>query len=221
MGLISLLSISPLLFIMVAGVLIIAIAIHEFAHAWMADRLGDPTPRHQGRVTLNPLAHLDPIGTLAILFIGFGWGRPVMFDPYNLKDPVKDAALIAFAGPASNLLLALLIAIATPLLSGVLPIAGSDLIQFSQLAIFFNIMLAIFNLVPIHPLDGGKIAVALLPKHIALEYDDFMQRYGIFVLIFLIFPFGGQSAVSSLILPIINAVLQLYLQLSAFILQLI
>ncbi|MEX0895588.1 MAG: site-2 protease family protein [Patescibacteria group bacterium] len=221
MGLLSLLSTSPIIFFMVALVLVIAIAVHEFAHAWMADRLGDPTPRHQGRVTLNPLAHLDPLGTMAILLVGFGWGRPVMFDPYNLKNPIKDAALIAFAGPASNLLLALALAIGAPLLGGVLPLAGSDLVQFSQLAIFFNIMLAIFNLIPIHPLDGGKIAVALLPKNLALEYDDFMQRYGIFVLLMLIFPFGGQSAVASLILPIINTVVQIYLTLSANILQLL
>lgn len=221
MGLISILFDNPLLFSMVAAVLVLAITVHEFAHAWMADRLGDPTPRHQDRVTLNPLAHLDPIGTLAILLIGFGWGKPVMFDPYNLKNPTRDAALIALAGPASNLLLALILAILTPILGSILPIPAVAINAFGQLAIYFNVMLAIFNLVPIHPLDGGKIAVALLPKQLALEYDDFMRRYGIIVLLLLIFPFGGQSAISALILPVITFVANWYMTLSALVAQLL
>jgi len=206
---------------MVAAVLVLAITVHEFAHAWMADRLGDPTPRHQDRVTLNPLAHLDPIGTIAILLIGFGWGKPVMFDPYNLKNPTRDAALIALAGPASNLILALILAILTPILGSILPVPAVAINAFGQLAIYFNVMLAIFNLVPIHPLDGGKIAVALLPRHLSLEYDDFMRRYGIIVLLLLIFPFGGQSAISALILPVITFVANWYMTLSAVVAQLL
>src|SRR3990167_795118 len=91
--------------------LITAITIHEFSHAWSADRLGDPTPRSQGRLTLNPLAHLDPLGTLMMLLVKFGWGKPVQFDPYNLKNPKRDAAIISFAGPFSNLILASILAI--------------------------------------------------------------------------------------------------------------
>src|SRR3989338_7102351 len=91
------------LFIVIIA-LLSAITIHEFSHAWVADRLGDPTPRLMGRVTLNPLAHLDPIGTIALLLIGFGWGKPVPFDPFNLENPRRDSALIALAGPASNLI---------------------------------------------------------------------------------------------------------------------
>src|SRR3989339_337614 len=104
----SILFTNPLVFLVFALGLVLAISIHEYAHAAAADRLGDPTPRAMGRLTLNPLAHLDPVGTLVILVTGaFGWGKPSPYDPYNLRNPQRDTALIALAGPVSNLLLAL------------------------------------------------------------------------------------------------------------------
>lgn len=222
MGLISLLFSNPVAFFILAAVLVMAITVHEFAHAWMADKLGDPTPRHQDRLTLNPLAHLDPIGTAMIFLIGFGWGRPVVFDPYNLKDPIKDTALVALAGPVSNLLLATIIAIGVPLFNipdpiiyGLHPIISGIPNTVSLIAIFYNVMLAIFNLVPVHPLDGGKILVALLPRQLALEYEQFMGRYGTIVLLALIFPWSGTSAISTLITPVINGVVGLYAMLSS------
>lgn len=198
----------PILFVLLFVALVASITIHEFAHAWAADRLGDPTPRSQGRVTLNPVAHLDPLGTLLIVIVGFGWGKPVMFDPYNLRDPRRDGALIALAGPASNLLLAgaLALLVRVPGLENV-----ALLIPFAVTAIYFNVMLAIFNLVPVHPLDGSKIAVALLPKETAFEYEEFMHRYGTLVLMALIFPWNGTSPISQLITPVISTITEFLL----------
>lgn len=204
-GLISLLFSDPISFVLVAVGLVISVTIHEFAHAFVADKLGDPTPRYQGRVTLDPRAHLDPLGTLAILLIGFGWGKAVQFDPYNLKDPKRDTALIALAGPASNILLATVLS----LIIGVLNLQGIAIAVLLPL-IFINVMLAIFNLVPVYPLDGSKIAQAILPKEVALEYELFMNRYGNFVLLALILPlFGSRSAISQLISPVIEFVITL------------
>jgi len=194
---------SELLFFLPA--LIIAITIHEFAHAWMADRLGDPTPQLQGRLSLNPLKHLDPIGTLMLLFFRFGWGKPVEFDPYNLRHPRRDAALISLAGPAVNLILA-------TALSLVLKFSGSPLFSiFLYPVILININLAIFNLLPVPPLDGTKILYGILPADWADEYNDFMGRYGTILLILLIIPIGGSSLAINLIMPVINGITKLLL----------
>lgn len=204
--LLSLLTSNPILFVIIAIGIILALTIHEFAHAWVADKLGDPTPRYQGRVTLNPLAHLDPIGTIAIFIAGFGWGKPVPFDPYNLKEPTRDGALIAFAGPLSNLLLATGLAILIQV--GILP---AVLIAAATIIMQINVMLALFNLIPIYPLDGSKVLMAILPKDTAYEYESFMERYGLFVLLFMILPWNGTSPVSQLISPAIDFVMKILL----------
>jgi len=140
----------------------ITITIHEAAHAWMANRLGDPTARVLGRLTLNPIKHYDPVGTSLLLIlvimrsvgipvIPFGWAKPVPVDPYNLENPKKDMAIIALAGPFVNILLATLLAI-------VIRIFPSELIfNLFFPVILLNVSLAIFNLIPVHPLDGSKI----------------------------------------------------------------
>ncbi len=195
------------MFAIYAVALIIAITVHEYAHAWTADRLGDPTPKLQGRLTLNPLAHLDPIGTLMLFLVRFGWGKPVQFDPYNLANPKRDAAIISIAGPASNLILALGLSILVRVLP--LPLALS---QLSISIISINVVLAIFNLLPIHPLDGGKILVGLLPRDQAIEVDRFLNQYGTILLLFIIFPFFGQtSLVHTIISPIVNLILNILL----------
>lgn len=199
--LLSYLFVNPLGFLIIAIGILLAITIHEFAHAWVADKLGDPTPRYQGRVTLDPRAHLDPIGTLAIFIAGFGWGKPVPFDPYNLKEPKRDTALIALAGPASNIILAVLLA--ALIHSGVL----AGFASIATIIIQINVMLAVFNLVPVYPLDGSKILMAFLPNETAYEYDNFMTRYGMIVLLLLIVPWGGSSAISQLIFPVISWVM--------------
>ena len=152
---------SPITFFLFALSLIVAVTVHEFSHALVADRLGDPTPRSQGRLSLNPLVHLDPLGTLSLFLIGFGWGKPVEFFPPNLKSPRRDAALISIAGPISNILLATLLSVIGRTLLD--PNSASFLIPF----IYVNVILAVFNLVPIGPLDGQKILFALLPRDLA------------------------------------------------------
>ncbi|HTK03871.1 MAG TPA: site-2 protease family protein [Alphaproteobacteria bacterium] len=182
----------------------ITITIHEAAHAWMANRLGDPTARVLGRLTLNPIKHYDPVGTSLLLIlvimrsvgipvIPFGWAKPVPVDPYNLENPKKDMAIIALAGPFVNILLATLLAI-------VIRIFPSELIfNLFFPVILLNVSLAIFNLIPVHPLDGSKIFPDLFP-----------ERYSLFLLFVLIFPlFGGSSLISIIIDPIISFVLNL------------
>lgn len=202
--------------------LLVAITIHEFAHAWMANYLGDPTPRLQKRLTLNPLAHLDPIGTLVLFLTGFrfGWGKPVQFDPYNLENPKRDAALISVAGPISNLILASILSLFFRL-SIVETDPLSPVFLMSQVirsVIFLNVGLAVFNLIPIHPLDGGKILVGLLPRDYAREVDLFLQRYGIMVLIMLLLPlWNGAPLISIITTPIMKFFLDIFLPQSFFI----
>jgi Zn-dependent protease len=192
---------NPVLFLIWAVSLVTAITIHECAHAFAADKLGDPTPRISGRLTLNPLAHLDPIGTVALLLIGFGWGKPVGFDPYNLRNPRRDAAIISLAGPVSNLLLASVLAVVLHFLS-----ANSLISTLLIFLIQLNVMLAIFNLVPVAPLDGQKIVTGILPADLARDFDAIMRQWGTVILIFLILPMGGTSAISALISPVISTI---------------
>lgn len=199
---------------------ITAITIHEASHAFAADRLGDPTPRLMGRLSLNPLVHYDPVGTTLLLglvilralgfpVIPFGWAKPVQFDPYNLKNPRRDAAIISFAGPLSNIALATIFALILRIAS--LPFSPlSLLVNLIEPFIFLNVILALFNLVPIHPLDGGKILVGLLPKKEAYQADKFMNQYGLIILLFLMFPlFGGTPPIYLIIGPLLRLFLAL------------
>ena len=149
----------PEVLILLIPVLLFALVFHEFSHAWIANRLGDPTARYAGRLTLNPIAHLDPIGGLMILFVGFGWAKPVPVDPRHLKNPREDMMKIAFAGPASNLLLAFI--------AGTIYRSGyfhGNMVIMMILFIFIqiNIRLAVFNMIPVFPLDGSQIFSGLL-----------------------------------------------------------
>lgn len=179
--------------------------IHEYAHGWMADRLGDPTAKYAGRLTLNPRAHVDLWGTILmpILLLAlsggsfmFAYAKPVPYNPYNLKNQKWGPALVGLAGPMANLLLA----VAFALLLRLTPISG--LSEFFFIIIYANVLLMVFNLVPIPPLDGSKILYAVLPDS-AVGLKNFLDRYSfVILLIFVFFLFD-------LIAPVINAVVRL------------
>jgi Zn-dependent protease len=205
---------NPILFFYSAIALLAAISIHEFAHAWMADRLGDPNPRLDGRLTLNPLAHLDLVGTLLLLIAHFGWGKPVRFDPYNLKNPRRDAALISLAGAAANMMLAALCAIILRILpvifipSAIGLFTTMDIIitGLLQAIIVMNVSLGIFNLIPIHPLDGFKVVEGLLPENAARQWHQ-LESLGYIMLFIFVFPLFGSSAVLSVVYTLTNAII--------------
>ncbi len=171
------------------GVVLISLTIHEAAHAWTADRLGDPTARVLGRVSLNPLVHIDPIGTVLLPIIAavshlpiIGWAKPVPVSMRNLRDPRRDFMIVAAAGPVSNLLQAvaaaiLLRAAAATMTAGVPPWGVAVL----TLAVEINLLLAFFNLIPVPPLDGGNVLLGLLPPRAAARYAQ-VRQYGFILL---------------------------------------
>lgn len=188
---------SPLFFVVEIIILVISLTIHELAHGLMADRLGDPTPRATGRLSLNPLNHLDPLGFVAMVFTRFGWGKPVMVNSDNFAQPIRDTALVSLAGPMSNIGLAIILSflVRTSLLH---PIIGF----FCMYGASINIYFALFNLFPIHPLDGSKILSALLPVNLAIAYERLMYQYGLFILLIAVMPlYGGRSLISVFLEP--------------------
>ena len=168
--------------------LVVAATVHEYAHAYVADRLGDPTPRAQGRLTLNPLAHLDPVGALLILIFRFGWAKPVPINPANFTNWRRDTMLVAAAGPLANITLLFIVGI--PYKLGLLDIgaaaAAMPIDRLLQVMLQINAMLAVFNLIPIPPLDGSKILMGLLPPAQAVTYAR-LQPYGTWILLLLVF----------------------------------
>lgn len=202
---------NPVSFVFYLIALFVAISVHESAHAWAADRLGDPTPRLDGRISLNPLRHLDISGLLFMLFFGFGWGKPVMFDPYNLKHPRQDAAKIALAGPLSNFILALILSILYRAFNFVsIPLVSTIGYYILPPFILLNLTLGIFNLIPIAPLDGYNLVAGLLSD---AQADDWagLRRYGIFFLLALIFPFGNTSGLDMIMSPILRFIIPLFI----------
>jgi len=164
--------------------ILLALTLHEFAHAFTADRLGDPTPRNQGRLTLNPLAHLDPLGTILLFIARFGWAKPVQVDPRNFRNPQRDMMVVAAAGPASNLLLALIFGIIYQFMQGAPPETRTGVIlQFIfSYSVVINLILAFFNLLPIPPLDGSKIIRAFLPETFVPVFSK-LESFGPFLLL--------------------------------------
>lgn len=211
---------NPFSFLVLLFALLSGVIVHEVAHGFMADRLGDPTARIMGRLTLNPLPHIDLVGSIIVpLFLlvthsgmVFGWAKPVPFDAYNLRHPRRDAALISLAGPVANLLLAtgasilLRLSIMLGLMHGT---EGVIIEAVSISVILTNIQLAVFNLIPIAPLDGFKIVGGFLPEGTAREWYS-LERYGIIFLMLLLFPiFGSVSPLSNVMFPVVNFLISL------------
>ena len=191
--------------------LVLSLSIHEYAHAWVAYKLGDISQKIRGRLTLNPLAHIDPIGFIAIMLIGVGWGKPVTVDDRNFKDSRKGMMLTALAGPASNLLLAILVTIILKLLMvfGVLNTmvnsnVGGIILNMLLYVIQFNIVFGIFNLIPLPPLDGSKVLAYFLPQR-ARGFMYTLERYSFFIILIIYFT----NLTSYIITPGYNLILKL------------
>jgi len=188
-------------------VLLFSVIIHEVSHGYIADKLGDPTARLSGRLTLDPRPHIDLFGSILLPImmillqtgIVFWWAKPVPFDPFNLKNPRKDSAIISLAGPVSNLLIAIIASILVRFF-----VSSSFFYLLLAIIIQLNIVLAIFNLIPIHPLDGFKIVGGLLSEQQASEWYQ-LERYGMIFLLALIFiTIGNSNMLYMLINPVLN-----------------
>lgn len=199
--------------------LIASLSVHEAAHAWAANRLGDPTARNLGRLTLNPAVHIDPIGTLLFPLIAMltnlpliGWAKPVPVDPRYLKHPTRDFSLIAAAGPASNLVMAVIGAVIFAMLPDAAPgdIAGRAVTRpLDALALEFiqlNVLLAVFNMIPVPPLDGGNVLIGVLP-HAGARIIEQLRPYGFLILYALMLT----GALNTVLFPVARAILRLLL----------
>lgn len=188
--------------VILAPPLLFALTFHELAHGYVAWNLGDPTAKNAGRLTMNPLKHLDPLGVIAFIIMKIGWAKPVPVNPVYFKDPRKGMLLVALAGPGANLLLAVVSALLVKFLVAVqfLPLfilrpVGSMLVA----SVWINIMLAVFNCLPIPPLDGSKVLMGILPPDMARSYEKF-EPFGFILLLFLFYI----GLLSKVIMPIIS-----------------
>lgn len=188
---------------LMAGViaLLVGLTFHEFSHALLADQLGDRSPRLMGRLTLNPIPHIDPLGALMLVVAGFGWAKPVMVNPAALRDGRRGMAIVAFAGPIANMV----VAVAFAAVFRVLDLAGTEdgfFVRLVALIVQLNVLLAIFNLIPIPPLDGYNVLLAFLPPRQAMVVRQYAP-YGVIVLLLLVFlPGSPLRALLGLAIPI-------------------
>lgn len=184
----------PMEILIIAIGVTFAVTVHEFCHAWVADRLGDPTPRIQGRISLNPIRHFDFFGTLSLILFKFGWGKPVEFNPHNLRFPKRDSALIALAGPMANLVTALALSTPLKLLAQQLTTESSTalVMLFVVLKGISDVSVILFslNVLPFPPLDGSKIIGIFIPRRFERKYNEYLhhgQQYAILFILFDVF----------------------------------
>ena len=176
-------------------VLLFALTAHEFAHGYVAFRLGDPTAKAAGRLTMNPLKHLDPMGTIAIFLIKFGWARPVPVNPNYFRNPRQDMLVVALAGPMTNLIIAIASGLLFKVLIAIAPMLPSTetvvttfsfMINCLAYSVILNLILCVFNFLPIPPLDGSRILMGVLPEKLAIQYSQY-EKYGFILLLILVF----------------------------------
>lgn len=183
----------------------LAVVIHEFAHGWVAYKLGDPTAKYSGRLTLNPLAHIDPIGTIILpvflIITGspilFGWAKPVPVNFLGLHNPKKDVSLVGLAGPVANIILAILISLIIKIKIAILPI------QILEQFMVLNLVLATFNLIPIPPLDGSRVVTGLLPPRLAYQYMR-LEPFGFVIIIIMLY----KGIFNAIIWPVVLTILK-------------
>ena len=184
--------------------LLFAISIHEYAHAQCADSMGDPTARYMGRLTFNPLAHLDPIGAILLVVAGFGWAKGVPINVNNFRNRREGILKVSFAGPAANLFLCFLAALMMAVL-GRMGMLSDGLYKFLFWMQLYNVWFAFFNLIPVPPLDGSRILSELLPAKQSWQFNEIVDRYGFYILIALVF-----TGITSMIInPLANGYLRL------------
>ena len=184
--------------------LLFAISIHEYAHAQCADSMGDPTARYMGRLTFNPMAHLDPLGAILLVVAGFGWAKGVPINVNNFRNRREGILKVSFAGPAANLFLCFLAALMMALL-GRMGMLSDGLYKFLFWMQLYNVWFAFFNLIPVPPLDGSRILSELLPAKQSWQFNEIVDRYGFYILIALVF-----TGITSMIInPLANGYLRL------------
>jgi Zn-dependent protease len=195
------------------AILIMSVVVHEVSHGVVANAMGDPTAKYQGRLTLNPISHLDPFGSILLpvmtFLLGgfiFGWAKPVPYNPYNLRNQQYGPALVGVAGPAANFLIAFVFSLLIRTMGGVLP---ASLITIAGTIIFINILLAVFNLVPIPPLDGSKVLFAFFPSG-WYRLQALMEQYGFILLLVFIFVFWR------LLLPLVFFIFRIFVGVDFF-----
>ena len=204
-------NIEPQIIVLLIPALVFSLSFHEFAHAWMAYRLGDSTAANMGRLTLNPISHLDPVGSIALLLMGFGWAKPVPVDTRYLQNPKEDMVKVAAAGPISNIILAIIAALALRILFSTGLITNS-IKTFFIIFMQINITLAVFNLLPVSPLDGSQILSPFLEKKFGSDIVWKMQLYGPRILFFIIL-FSMVTDIhifSFIITPIFNLFIRIF-----------
>ncbi len=212
-----------IVFLMWIPIVLLSLSLHETAHAYIAYKLGDPTSRNFGRCSLNPMKHIDPMGFLAMLIIGFGWAKPVQINSRNFENPKKGMAISALAGPVSNLILSIAMALLFAIFEGLYVFSPffakneTTMIALYYVALFFyygvwlNVSLAIFNLIPVPPLDGSRILHVVLPTKYYFKFMEYERYIGIgFAVIVIVLSYLGISIISWIVDPVANGIIWLF-----------